>query len=587
MYKKTCDNIKNSSKGLLNSPQKKSFKKITSILLILAYLICFTSINVSKVQASTAAQTEYTEGLKTAALNPTTDEILEEAKAMLKNYYLRTPSEEVLNSKSIGEMLKKLGDPYSSYFTKEEFDEFVNNIDNKFTGIGVRFMLHEEGFEITHVLDSSPAKEAGLQVGDIMLKADNNILKDIKEEQVASYIKGVEGSTVKLLIKREDVLKEYTLVRKALSLPTVEYEELPKHIGYIKISTFGESTGDEFTEALKDLKNKKVQSYIVDLRYNTGGYINPALDIGGHFVGFKPMIQMENNKGYRYKYYGTGYQDLIKEPSIFLTNDYSASASEILSGAMKDYKKASFIGENTYGKGVAQSMYFLKDGSVLKLTTNEFFSPLGKAINHVGVKPDLAVNEENIDSLQIAELLLSNVENRSNIEALKDKNGYVKVILNGISHYINLTEARKDENWESYNNIIQGTEKKAIYLGVGDKWISFADKNLITSIESFYPESKVLKDTLKKKDDKIITITFNNPLVKESINDNIVELINSETGEKVSATLNLLNKNQITVKPKKDLEPGKNYYLVIHKDIKSEKGNNMNKDVVGNIVIGH
>lgn len=555
------------NKNLPNSPLKKSCKTIIAIIFLLIYTITLTNINTKPVNAA--------EG-----------EILQQAKELMQDYYYYPVSEETLKASSIEEMIKTMGDPYSSYFTKEEFDEFVNSIDNKFTGIGIQFRLAEEGVEITKVMEGSPAKEAGLQSGDIILKADNNILKGLKEEQVGTFIKGTTGTTVKLLVQRENSTTEYNVERREISMPTVTYTVLKNNIGYIIVDTFGETTGDEFTEALKVLRNMKAKSFIVDLRYNTGGYIDPALDIAGHFVGFKPIVQMENKNGFRYKYYGTGYQDLIKEPTIFLINDYSASASEILSSAIKDYKKAGFIGIKTYGKGVAQRMYYLNDGSVLKLTTNQFFSPLGNTIQKVGIKPDLELPEEDVDSLDLAYLILIKASDYSTIEALKDKSSYIKIVLNYNSYYIDLNEARKDENWESYKEILKKINKSNMYIGSGEKWINLKDYTSIDELQGFYPYGKLFKDLLKNKNDTTITINFNNSLVKDSINDNNIELINSETGERVAITQEL-NNNKLILKLKKQWESGKTYYLILHKEIKSISGKNLTKDVLGKITINN
>ncbi|KOA20591.1 carboxy-terminal processing protease CtpB precursor [Clostridium homopropionicum DSM 5847] len=550
-----------------NSPLKKRYKTIIAIIFLLIYTITLTNINTKPVNA--------VEG-----------EILEQAKELVQDYYYYPVSEETLKANSIEEMLKNMGDPYSSYFTKVEFDDFVNSIDNKFTGIGIQFRLQEEGVEIVKVMDGSPAKEAGLQIGDVILKADNTILKGLKEEQIGALIKGFAGTTVNLVIQRDNITKEYNVERREISMPTVTYTVLKSNIGYIIVDTFGETTGDEFTEALKVLRNMKAKSFIVDLRYNTGGYINPALDIAGHFVGFKPIVQMENKNGFRYKYYGTGYQDLIKEPTIFLINDYSASASEILSSAIKDYKKAGFIGINTYGKGVAQSMYYLNDGSVLKLTTNQFFSPLGNTIQKVGIRPDLEVPEEDIDSLDLAYLLLIKASDYSTIEALKDKSSFIKIVLNDIPYYIDLNEARKDENWESYKEILKKINKSQMFIGSGEKWVNLRDFASIDDAQGFYPYSELFKDIKKVKNDTTIIINFNNTLVKESITDNNIELINSETGERI-ATTQELNNNKLTLKLKKQWEAGKTYYLVLHKELMSISGKNLTKDVLGKITINN
>lgn len=550
---------------------KKTFK-LKKLLYFFIILIYGLSINVVAYKPAEALQTA------------TEQDLVGQVRQLVNNYYYKPVTDEVLNSSSIEALLKNLGDPYSSYFTKAEFDDFVNSIDNKFTGIGIQFRLHSEGVEIVSVMDGSPAMEAGLKNGDVILKADDKILKGISEEQVGSYIKGVAGTNIKLLIKRENTTAEYNIIRREISMPTVVGKELPNHIGYIEISSFGDKTGEEFSKILDDLNSKNVESYIIDLRYNPGGYVNTALDIGGHFVGFKPVVQMEDRAGQRYKYYGTNYSNLMNKPTIFLINDYSASASEILSAAMKDYKKASFIGMNTYGKGVAQNMFYLSDYSVLKLTTSQFFSPLNKTINKIGIKPDIEVNDEEINSLDVAKLILADASDYEQIEALKDKSSYVKVILNGLSYYINLKEARKDENWESFKKISDKIPNSNIYAGIGEKWVSFKQLNFTLENEYFYPDSTIVKDTIKSKDNKVITLTFNKPILYDkSIYDNI-ELINSSTGERIGTTINIYS-NKVKITANNEWKAGQDYYLLLHKEIKDYQGKAMGKDILSRIVI--
>lgn len=503
---------------------------------------------------------------------------LSEARSLIKNYYINPVSDEVLNSSSIEDMVKGLNDPYSSYFTKEEYEKFVNAIDNKFCGIGVQVLTDNDGIKIANVIKESPAEEIGLKAGDIITKADSIDLKGLSSEQAVSYIKGEEGTSVHLTVKRDGSSFEIDVVRREISLPTVAGEVLNNSIGYIGISSFGEYTPYEFKNALDQLEEADVKSYIVDLRYNPGGYIDAALDIGGYFVGYNPLMIMENSAGYKAAYKGYNHDKVIEKPIIFLINEYSASASEILSAAVKDYKKAFFIGKTTYGKGVAQSMFSLSDGSFLKITTNEFLSPNGNTINHVGISPDLPVNEENVDSLDLAYLLFSGMRAKDEIEASNNKDGYLKLELNNKSFYIDLKEARKAELWETYRYIIKNIGAKNLFLGQGEKWVNFSYEDLKDEVNLIYPSSKILKSIDKDKKDKIFNITFNKAIDKESANNETIELINAITGERIETNI-AADDNKITLNLKEELQDSA-YYLVVSSNVKDMKGNKLSKETV-------
>ncbi|QGU95833.1 PDZ domain-containing protein [Clostridium bovifaecis] len=504
---------------------------------------------------------------------------LSEAKSLIENYYLNPVSDEVLNSSSIEDMVKELNDPYSSYFTKEEYQEFVNAIDNKFCGIGVQILTDGVGIKITNVIKGSPAEEIGLKAGDIITKVNNINLSGLAVEQAITYIKGEEGTNAHLTVIRDGSSFEIDAIRREISLPTVVGEVLGNNVGYIEVSSFGENTPYEFKNALDQLEEADVKSYIVDLRYNPGGYVQAALDIGGYFVGNNPLMIMENSAGYKAAYKGYNHDNIIEKPIIFLINEYSASASEILSAALKDYKKAFFIGKTTYGKGVAQNMFPLSDGSFLKITTNEFLSPYGNTINHVGISPDLPVDEENVDFLDLAYLLSSGMSSKDEIETSNNKAGYVKLELNNKSFYIDLKEARKAGFLETYRYIIKNIDAKNLFLGQGERWVNFSYEDLKDEVNLIYPGSKILKSIDKDKKDKTFNITFNKAIDARSINNENVELINAANGERIDTNITVTDGNRVTLNLKDELKDS-TYYLVISDKVKDSGGKKLNKETV-------
>jgi carboxyl-terminal processing protease len=322
------------------------------------------------------------------------DAALDEGRYLIGNYYVEDTPDSIFLKDNLSDMVKELKDPYSTYLTADQYKDFDNSVNNKFSGIGVNIEVVSEGVKILSVMDNSPAIEAQLKAGDIITEADGHPLAGLSSEVAVKYIRGEEGTFVGLKLKRGQDIILKRVERRAISMPTVVSKVLDKHIGYIALNSFGENTPEEFKSHLYKLIETKVDSFIVDLRYNPGGYTSAAFDISGYFIGSNPALMIETRDGLKEYKNAIGHDYIIDKPVIFLINEYSASSSEILAAAVKDYKKALFIGGNTYGKGVAQSIFELSDGSYLKLTVYKFYSPKGKEINKVGVKPDLEVKGE-------------------------------------------------------------------------------------------------------------------------------------------------------------------------------------------------
>lgn len=343
-----------------------------------------------------------------------TQNALNAAKSIVKQYYVGDVQDSSMNSASdVESLVKSLNDPYSAYFTQQQYNDFVNSINNTFTGIGIQIDSAKEGIKILSVYDNTPAMKAGLKPGDIITDADGHNLSGMAAEQATSYVKGTPGTSVHLVVNRAGTILSFDVLREKIVIPTVDKKVLNNHIGYIKISSFGDNTNAEFTNAYNALKKENVDSFIVDIRNNPGGYANISFDIAGYFIGTSLVSKMQPKTGDPLLYYGTDHKEVIDKPTVFLINKYSASASEILSAAVKDNKKAVFVGENTYGKGVAQNIFTLPDNSYLKLTVLRFVSPLGNEINKKGISPDIKVQDNvnnGADTLNKAESLLSNLK---------------------------------------------------------------------------------------------------------------------------------------------------------------------------------
>ncbi|MCB2289627.1 PDZ domain-containing protein [Clostridium sp. CS001] len=529
--------------------RKQSFKKVNKFQRVLSIFLILLFLNpiYTKVQAQPS--------------------ILEEGRIVLKNNYVNTVSDYVLGATDLNEMIKRLNDPYSDYFTKQEYSEFIDSINNTFYGIGVGIDIVPQGVRVTKVFENSPAFEAELKPGDIIVQAANKNLAGLSSEEATKYIKGEAGSYVKIVVHRNTEILDFNIQRREIKVATVTSEMQAGKAAYISISSFGGETSDLFSAELKKMEGLGANSYIIDLRNNGGGYMSAALDIAGHFIGNSTAITVEDKSQSKLKYKAVDHGKVIDKPVIFLINEYSASASEILAAAVKDYNKAVFVGTTTYGKGVAQQMFSLSDGSFLKITTEKFFSPYGNIIHKTGVFPDFEVKDKGIDSLKVANLLLSGTSLQ------EDKRGYMRIDLDGREFYINLEVARSEEYWNTYTYILSKSITDNAYLGTNQGWRKATKEELTNGRIHLFYNYKVLSDL--KKDinaDKHFKINFNGPVDLSSIRSQGIELIAEDTGKRIAIKLEV-NNNTVIATPIEQLEKGRTYYVVVNDNICNANGN--------------
>ena len=325
---------------------------------------------------------------------------LETFKSVIDKYYIGEIDNEKVLNETIKGYVNGLGDKYSEYYTKEEWDEFQEYALGNYYGIGIYMSQNEDNnIVIASTIKGSPAEEAGLQAEDIIVSIDDQDFLGKKPEEASKLIKGKEGGKVKLKIARGNEYKEFEVERREVKIYHVESEMLENNVGYISLLTFDEGCADELKTALEDLKSKGANKYILDLRYNTGGLVDEALKIANYFLD-KDKTVLYTVDSDDNKVETKTENDPIDTTSdmVVLVNYYSASASEILTGALKDNGRAKIVGEKTYGKGVIQNVFQLTDGSVLKLTFAEYFTPNETKINQVGIEPDYIVELPSKDS---------------------------------------------------------------------------------------------------------------------------------------------------------------------------------------------
>ncbi|MGN0467078.1 MAG: S41 family peptidase [Lachnospiraceae bacterium] len=317
---------------------------------------------------------------------------------------------EEIDEKQLEEYIYKgyvagLEDPYSAYYTKEEYDELNEQNTGAYVGIGVTIAKDNDTSEIVfkEAYEGSPAKEAGIEEGDILLKINGESVEGMELDSIISKIKGKENVTIHLTVLRDKKEINIDVTTREVEITTVESKMLENKIGYIKLSQFIEVSSEQFKEAYEKLKEDGATSLIVDLRDNPGGLLSEVVDIADYFLPKKKMIVYTKNKNGKGDEYKSSDEQLIDMPVAVLINGESASASEILTGVIKDYKIGTIVGENTFGKGIVQKFYPLVDGSAVKLTVEKYYTPNGNDIHKKGIAPDIEVkqNEEDKEDKQL------------------------------------------------------------------------------------------------------------------------------------------------------------------------------------------
>lgn len=316
-----------------------------------------------------------------------TSEPLEEVRQLVRDYYVDDVPESVLSKGSIKEITKQL-DPHSVYMSAKEYAGFVNAIEQRIVGIGVVLEEDLKGIKIISVISKGPAARADIQAGDVITHVDGKSIVGKSIQTAVTLISGMEKTTVTLTIERTGLKAPLTktITREEIILPNVEFDMLGGNIAYIRLNSFATESSKEMNKAIQSLTG--ANGYIVDLRNNGGGYITAAQDIAGFFPNTPNAFQLREKNSKPMVYPSTVQKQKFKGPTHVLINEYSASASEMVSAAVKENKAATLYGQTSYGKGTMQSMYGFDDGSVLKMTTARFYSPGGQAVDKVGVKPN-------------------------------------------------------------------------------------------------------------------------------------------------------------------------------------------------------
>lgn len=331
------------------------------------------------------------------AISSETERKLKKLEKLVDEVYLGEISEEDLQSGIYEGYISGLADPYSVYYDEEATESFKEATTGEYDGIGAVMSQNRETGVITisQVYEDSPAKKAGLRDGDILYKVEGKEVTGRDLSEVVGDIRGKHGTKVEMTVLRGNNSDEITVtaVRETIEYPTVESRMLDDNMGYLRILEFDDVTYDQYMEAFKELESGGMEGLIVDLRSNPGGGLGTVCDILDEILPEGLIVYMEDKNGEKKENF-SDEEHKLEIPMTVLVNGYSASASEIFAGAVQDYGLGKIVGTKTYGKGVVQQIFDLKDGTCVKLTISEYFTPKGRSINGKGIIPDVEVEYE-------------------------------------------------------------------------------------------------------------------------------------------------------------------------------------------------
>lgn len=371
-------------------------KAVIGAIILIVITFLFTSMfNLTTGNKVMISKTDYKEFQKLSKLRFLKESIEDE-------FYQDVNEKDLITGMERG-IFDGLDDPYSQYYTKDEFEDLMEMTSGSYVGVGIVVSPGEDGFiAVVAPIEDTPAQKAGILPGDKITKVDNVKYSAKEMDKAISIIKGKPGENVVLSIIREKTPEfDITIKREKIQLKSVK-SEMKEEIGYIRISSFDERTGVEFDENLASIKANNPKGLIIDLRDNPGGLLSQVKDVSDSILGEATIVYTQDKVGNK-EYLKSNASGKLDIPLVVLVNGNSASASEILAGAVRDNKAGKLVGTTTYGKGLVQNVVKLKDGSGYKITMAQYFTPSGEYINEKGITPDYVVEllEDSEDDAQL------------------------------------------------------------------------------------------------------------------------------------------------------------------------------------------
>ena len=316
-----------------------------------------------------------------------------------KEYVDETNQSEGMDA-AINGLLQSL-DPYSSYMSPEIFQEMQTETSGEFGGLGIEVGMESGVVKVISPIDDTPASKAGIKAGDYIVKINNTQVQGKSLSEAVDLMRGLVGSSIELTVRRRGVKKALTfnITREVIEIQSVKSDLLDNNIGYIRLTSFNDNSSQQIKKKINKLKkNKNLNAFILDLRNNQGGLLSQAIKISDFFLENGEIVSTKSRKKSENRKWFAKKGDIIKGKTLLVLINYgSASASEIVAGALKDHKRAIILGQSSYGKGSVQSIIPLKNKGAIRLTVAKYYLPSGKSISEVGVKPDIEINEEGDD----------------------------------------------------------------------------------------------------------------------------------------------------------------------------------------------
>ena len=369
-----------------NTMTKQTTKKNIVLIFILVITVTFTGIFVGKWMITTVDAIEGYEELK----------IFTEALSIVRKNYVEDTQPKDLVYDAISGMIGSL-DPHSTFMTPEQYKDMQVDTKGEFGGLGIQIGIKEGMLTVIAPIEDTPAYRAGIKAGDKIIKINDEFTKDMSLQDAVTKMRGIPSTSVNITVLRKGwkETKDFTIIREIIKIQSVKSKMLEDNIGYVKINQFQEKTATDLSRALSDLRKEQMNSLILDLRNNPGGLLHSAVDVSSFFIpSGKLVVYIKDKNGEKVEYTSDNRKDVFRFPLIVIVNEGSASASEIVAGALKDWNKAVIIGTQTFGKGSVQSVIPLDDGSALRLTTAIYYTPLGTSIQTTGISPDIVVKPE-------------------------------------------------------------------------------------------------------------------------------------------------------------------------------------------------
>ena len=350
--------------------------------IIVIFLICFLFINKSFAETDKSIYEKI--------------DLFSDVLSKIDKEYVEEINQTEVMDAAINGVLQSL-DPYSAYMSPEVFDEMQTETSGQFGGLGIEVSMEYGVVKVISPIDNSPASRVGVKAGDYIVKINDIQVQGKTLTEAVELMRGPVGSDIEITVRRKGVKKSiiYTITREIIKIESVKSKYIDDSIGYLRLTAFNENSGDQIKNKIKEFNKKKdLKGYILDLRNNPGGLLSQAIKIADYFLENGEIVSTKGRKASENRKFFARKGDLTNGKTLIVLINYgSASASEIVAGALKDHKRAILVGENSYGKGSVQSVIPLKNKGAIRLTISKYYLPSGKSISEVGVTPDIEVEE--------------------------------------------------------------------------------------------------------------------------------------------------------------------------------------------------